>query len=169
MFKPAAAFRSLALSEGRGFWLAFRRPLFMAFFFGCVVSLLASTVLIPGLVAGEVFDWGVVPLLQAVSLLLITRRRTTVSPGRIMDLFFAGLGPWLLGLTGLVALSSISTGVMVQSWATPPGIWVTVGIMLPVVFWSAWIDFHFFCQVMGRSRSAAFRDLLLQRVIAWGS
>jgi hypothetical protein len=58
---------------------------------------------------------------------------------------------------------------MVQSWATPPGIWLTVGIMLPVVFWSAWIDFHFFCQVMGRSRSAAFRDLLLQRAIAWGS
>jgi len=168
MFKPAAAFRSLALSEGSGFWLAFRRPLFFAFFLGCVISLLASTILIPGLVAGEMLGWSVVSFLQIFSFLLITGRRHVLSRGRTVDLFFAGMGPWLLWLTGLAALSSVNTGVVVQSWATPPGIWRALGTMMPILIWSGWIDFHFFRLVMGRSRSAAVRDLLLQRVIAWG-
>lgn len=168
MFNPAAAFRSLALSEGGGLWLAFRRPLLLAFFFGCVISLLASTQLLPGLVAGESLSWGIVPLLQVAALLTVSwRSRHPLGLPRIIDLFFTGMGPWLFWLTGFAALASLYPWVDVQNWPAPPQVWLRLSTMLPILIWSGWIDFHFFREVLGRSRSGSIGSLLLQRLIAW--
>ena len=38
--------------------------------------------------------------------------------------------------------------------------------LVPVVLWSAWIDLHYFRAVLPRP-AGAFRDLLLERAIAW--
>ena len=155
------------LTGGGGRWLAFRRPLLLAFVFGCVISLLTSTQLIPGLVAGESLSWSVVPFLQVISLAMLTwRRRPVLGLPRIIDLFFTGMGPWLLWLTGVAALSSVSDWVDVQNWAGPSRVWLSLGSMLPALIWSGWIDFYFFRRVMGESRSGAVRNLLLQRLIA---
>src|SRR5258708_1564972 len=104
MFSPGTAFKALKnCPDGRRRMFALRRPFFLAAFLGCCVSLIAAWRLDLRLVAGETVSWAVLPLLQIFALAgTCVFRRRSLEFSHIIDLFFAGFGPWMLWLTGFV-------------------------------------------------------------------
>jgi hypothetical protein len=165
MLNPAAAYRFLASEpSGGGIWLAFKRPLFVAFVLGCTMSLLASASLTLRLLGPAAIYWSFVPLAGTGALAAVCRGdRRILSFPRTIDLFFTGHGPWSLWLIGLSAIRSFFAPARAFSLTS---VWL-YGVSAMVIVWSAYIDFCFFRLVFGRSRTRASRDLLLQRSISW--
>jgi hypothetical protein len=166
MLNPAAAYRFLAqhppVRVGR--WLGWRKPLLVAFVLGCTMSLITSASLTLRLAGPATIYWSFVPLAETAALAAVCwRGRQARSFGLIVDLFFAGHGPWLFWLIGLCAVWSLVPPIQAFVFAK---VWL-YGAVPVVIVWSACIDFCFFRFVMGRSPARAGRDLLLQRLISW--
>jgi hypothetical protein len=163
--RPAAAYGRLVqlplVETRRG---ALTGPLFLVFFFGCTVSLIASGRLTLRLVAGGAANASFVPLVEIAALAAVWGSRRQPAFSKAVSLFFLGHGPWLLWLLGFSALWSWmlpeqAFGDAVIRWA-----WYAAGLVL---VWSAYIDFWFFRLVLDKSPLRAAWGVLLQRAISW--
>lgn len=148
-------------------WVMVRRPLLLALFLGCTVSLQASGRLSARLIADGALSSAFIPAFEIAAFGLVYSRGPRPIPFfRAADLFFVGNTPWLLWLIAFDVLRCFQAPV--QATAPPPTLfWGLPASLLPVAAWSMVIDRRFFRQVLQRSGPGAIRDLILQRLIAW--
>jgi hypothetical protein len=166
LFAPAATFRELTAKPAAGFWVLLRRPLRLVFVFGCVVSLWASGRLSARLIADGFLSFAFVPVFELAALAAVYwRGPRRVSFAHAADVFFVANAPWLLWLTAFAALRCLLSPM--QATATPlPLAWAIELSLVATAAWSAYIDWHFFREVLPRPAGSA-RDLILQRTIGW--
>ncbi len=166
LFSPAAVFRELSDDRRPGLWVLMRRPLSLALVLGCAVSIEASGRFTARLVADGAISFAFVPFFEAIALGVVFRRRShAISFARAVDIFFVANAPWLLWLIALSTLRAFETPI--QATASPPLLgWIVIGSLVPTAAWSAWIDLHYFREVLPRPAGAS-RDLLLARAIGW--
>ncbi len=169
MLHPRVAWPRVAvLPAGGGRFLAWRRPLLVAFVLGCIVSLMASGRVTLRLAVPATIYWTFVPLCEIASLAAVcARRRGKVPFSRAIDLFFMGHGVWFLWLIGFAAVWAFRPAPQAFEWFGRP--WVRYGPVFAAIAWSGYIDFWFFRAVFARTAAGAARDLLAQRLICWTS
>jgi len=166
MLRPATAYRALTLvPQHSSKWEAVSRPLGLLLWLGCIISLIATQRLTLRVVLDGMVNLSIVPLAEIVALAVVWRRARSVSFSRAVDLFFMGHGPWIIGLLGYATVWALVSPVDAFAWTAPRHIWP---ILLAVLVWSAYIDFCFFRDGLNRNCGAAWLDLVLERVIAWG-
>lgn len=163
--RPAPTFRAMAARPAvTGHFVAWRRPIFVAFVLGCVVSLIATGSLTLRLAGSATIYWAYVPATEVLALMAVLGRRRNNAPlGRLVDTFFAGHGAWTLFLILLA-------GILLQ--LSPAHWWLFItrtalALMTLVICWSAYVDFCFFRFVTGATRPGAIRDVILHRLITW--
>jgi hypothetical protein len=163
MLRPSAAFRDLP-RDGSGLALLVGRPLLFVLFFGFAVSALASGTFTVRLILDGAISFAFVPAIHVGALAILYRmaRRADLSFARAVDLFFTGSGAWLLWAIVVTAIGAVIPPRQIGPLLLP----LLAGFLVPL-FWSLWIDYHFFRSVMNRSAGEALRDLALQRAIAW--
>jgi hypothetical protein len=164
---PATTFRAVAHEPTAGAWRLLRRPLLLALFFGCTVSVQASGRMSVRLVADGIVSFAFIPIFEVLSLAVVYRRgRRRVPFAQAVDLFFVANTPWLLWLLAFAAVRSLQTPL--QATALPDW-WVLTLLVsvIPTASWSAYIDLQFFRTVLPRQERSAARDLILQRAISW--
>ena len=165
MLRPASAYPWLAgHAVGEGKWEAARRPLFMVFLLGCLVSLVTAGSLSLRLFAAGALNAWFVPLLEIGVLAGLWRGRRTMPFPRTVDLFFMGHGPWVLWLLVMCAI---------WTFAAPAGAFLLTGrwmwwLLGVAIVWSAYIDFCFLRFVLRESAARAGGSLLVLRLITWG-
>lgn len=164
MLWPAGAYQELAQQgSGEGKWSAMRRPAFMVFLLGCLVSLVTAGSLSPRLFAAGALNALFVPLLEIGVLAGMWRKRRTLPFSRTVDLFFMGHGPWVLWLLVMCAIwvfaSPFRAFALTGSW-----MWFLMGV---VAVWSGYIDFCFLRYVLRENAKKAVRSLAILRVITW--
>jgi hypothetical protein len=165
MLQPAAAYKWLVgLPAGKGRWIALKRPLFVAFLLGCMISLVTSQSLALRVVADAAINASFILLAQIVALAVVRGRERTVLFSRAIDLFFAGYGPWALWILVYSALWAFASPLHASTWA---GSRAMLSAAVPVALWSGYIDYCFFRFVLQRSPERAVRALLLQWLISW--
>ena len=166
LFNPAAVFRDLAPLEHRGAWALVRRPLVLAFVCGCTVSFWTSGRLSVRLIADGMISFAFLPIFEIAGLALVWRRSRRIPFTSAVDLSFIANAPWLLWLIGFSALRCVLTPI--QATALPiPILWTLEGSLLLIAAWAAYIELHFFRDVLQRSERDARRDLILLRAIVW--
>ena len=147
-------------------WLLIRRPLFLLFVCGCVVSIWTSGRFSLRLVADGMVSFAFIPVFQILSFAATYRlalRANGLAPAA--DRFFAGDRPWLIWLLGFAALRVLLTPA--QAGARPWPVWygVQIAIVL-VILWAARVDYAFFQRTAPDSRHAV-TGLIVQRAISW--
>ncbi len=168
LFSPAAAFRELTENDSGGRWLAVRRPLLLAFTCGCAVSLLASGRLSARLIVDGAVSFGFLPVFEVAALAAVYQRsRGQVPFARAADLFFAGNAPWLLWIVVLATLGGALSPKWIVTLSIPPTAWISLGSLVPIIAWSAYIDFHFFREVLQRPAGGAVGHVALVRAVGW--
>ena len=119
------------------------------------------------LISDGALSFAFVPVFEMAALAAVYRlapRR--ISFARAVDLFFSGNAPWLLWMIAFATLRCLQT----PRQATAPPVfllWILELSLVPIAVWSAWIDLHFFREVLPRPAVGPRRDLILQRAIAW--
>lgn len=163
LLRPSAAFRDLP-RDGSGLALLVLRPLLFAVFFGFAVSALASGTFTVRLILDGAISFAFVPAIHVGALAIPYRmaRSVDLSFARAVDLFFTGNGAWLLWTIVVTTIGAVIPPRQIGPWLLP----LLAGFLVPL-FWSLWIDYHFFRSVMNRSAGEALRDLALQRSVAW--
>jgi hypothetical protein len=166
LFRPAATFRELTKEQIGGSWVLLRRPLQLLLVCGCVVSLWASGRLSVRLIADGAVSFAFLPVFSLAALAAVYRRSPRrVSFAQAADLFFIANAPWLLWLVAVAALRALESPLQ----AAAPPLALSWGIELSLVVvaaWSAYVDRHFFREVLPRPDGSA-SDLMLQRAIGW--
>jgi hypothetical protein len=164
LLRPAAAYR--VLLRDRIGTRVLNRLFFLVLVVGCTVSFLASGRLGLRLIADGAISFAFVPAFTVLGFAAVyfSRAERPLPFVRSLDLFLTSLLPWLLWLIGLSTICSIVSPRRLGPWIWP----LELSFLLPVI-WTSVIDFHFFREVMMRSPRAAIRDLLLYRLVAWGS
>jgi hypothetical protein len=166
LIDPAATFRELTKEQIGGLWVLLRRPLRLLFICGCVVSLWASGRLSVRLIADGAVSFAFLPVFSLAALAAVywqSPRR--VSFARAADLFFIANAPWLVWLVAFAALRALESPTL----AAAPPLVLSSAIELSLVVvaaWSAYVDWHFFREVLPHPSGSA-RDLILQRAIGW--
>jgi hypothetical protein len=169
LFDPARVFRDAARDGSRrGSW--WRRPLALLFAFGCLVSILASGRLTARLILDGAVSFAFVAAIEIAAFAMARstggRRAPVASPpasfSRDVDLFLVGNAPWFLWMVLVGAIFGAVPPRALGPWMSP----ALLGSLIPTV-WSAWIDFHFFREVLQRSPSGARRAVLVNRAIGW--
>ena len=127
--------------------------------------MLAAGVLTLRIAASATLYWAFVPLTEALSLLIVTRRLRRGSASQTIDTFFTGHGPSTLLLLALVGALSLLPGESWWSLLTRPA--GAVGAFVLVTIWAAYVDYCFFRQLLRAARGQAIRSVLLQRVLTW--
>ena len=154
-------------ADGRiGRLALWRRPLWLAFVLGCLVSATTTGRFgIRSIVDGAV-SFAFVPAFQVGALFIVCRfgARARMPFGETVDRFFAGNTPWILWLT-LVAAAYAVVPPRSSSTLFRPAL---LGAIVPAV-WSGYSDFLFFRRVMERAPAGAGRDLALQRLLGWSA
>jgi len=165
MFQPKAAYQWLAdTPEGRNNWTAARRPVYFAFLLGCFVSLVASQRLTLRHVAGGAINGGLLPLAQIVALRIVCWRERKVSFSRLVDLFFAGYGPWTLWILAFSVVWAFLPPERAFAFGWSGSIVVTAGL---VTIWSLYINYRFFEGVLRRSKAGAVWDTMRIWAMCW--
>jgi len=164
LFRPASAYGELSPKAASTTVLLVRKPLLLAFVLGCAVAALASGRLSVRLIVDGAMSFAFVPAIELAAFATVywTGRRRRIPFARALDLFFAGNAPWLLWIVVVLALGSVVPPRQISPWILP----VLVASLIPIV-WSAYIDFHFFREVMGRPARGAVRDLVIHRALGW--
>ena len=163
MFRPGRAYATLAATDGRGAWIAFRRPLRLLFVLAAAGSLLTSGRISLRLVVACAECALFLPLLLVASAALAGGR--TVSLARAIDLFFMSLGPWMLWVLPLTALWAFLPAE--RAYELLEYRWLWYWAALAAFAWSCIIDFWFLRRVCGRSPGHAVAWLAAQRLIVW--
>jgi hypothetical protein len=165
MLRPAAAYQWLADSpDGKERWIAVRRPLFIAFLFGCMVSLVTSQRLTLRHVAGGGVNASFLLLGQIAALAIVCGRDRKISFSRTVDLFFAGYGPWTLWILVFSAVWAFTSTRHAFNFGGAGSILPTAGL---VAIWSLYIDYRFFERVLQRSRARAVWDVMRLWAMCW--
>jgi hypothetical protein len=166
LFRPAAVFRELKgestekSGQHGGWW---RGPVGLVVALGCCVSAAVSGRFSIRLIVDGALSFAFVPLLGMVALWVTERRRARRLPFRsAVELFFLGYGPWLVWILAVAAVSIAVPSRKLVPWVLPLELSLVV-----VLFWSLYIDFHFFREVQQRSTAGALGDLALHRLISW--
>jgi hypothetical protein len=164
LLRPAATYR--VLSRSHTGTRVLNRLFVFVLVLGCTLSFLASGRLGLRLIADGAISFAFAPAFTVLGFAAVyfSRADRPLPFIRSLDLFLTGLLPWLLWLIGLSTISSIVPPRQLGPWLWP----LEASFLLPAV-WTCVIDFHFFREVMTRSSRAAIRDLLLHRIVAWGS
>jgi hypothetical protein len=169
LFEPARVFRDLARDASRRrSWL--RRPLGLLFASGCFVSILASGRFSVRLILDGAVSFAFVVAIEIAALAIASRAggrpaprgNAPVSFARDVDLFFIGNAPWLVWMVVVGAVFGVVPPRELGLWMRP----ALLGSAIPTV-WSAWIDFHFFREVLQQPPPRARRMLLVNRAIGW--
>ena len=169
LIRPAQTFEALAAAQPPGehrasWWLASRRPIFIAFVLGCVISLLGSSVASVRLVGPTAIYWSFVPLIQILALIVVTRRRRAGQQlASLIDTFFAGHAAWTLLLLATGAILSVTSPMNWWFLIIGPAV---AGVIL-VAGWSAYVDLCFFRFACGSPPGTAIGQLALHRFITW--
>ena len=165
MLRPAATLRKLAEArDNRGAWAALRRPLALAAFMGCAVSLLTSGRITLRLALPGAIYWSFVPIFQAAALAVVCGGKLRA---RQVDLFFTSNGPWFLWLTAFSALWAFRPPGAAYEWVVHKWIWY--GSAWLMGGWCFAIDYQFFRRVEGRAPGSALGALTVQRLLTWGT
>lgn len=165
MLHPASAYSCLIrLPGGKGIWSVLRRPLFVAFLLGCMVSLVTSQRFTLRHVSGGAMSGCFILLGQIVALAIVCGRNRTIAFSQAIDLFFAGYGPWLLWILCFSAVWAFASPEQAFVWLGLRTILLSASL---VALWSGYIDFYFFKRVLHRTSARAAWDLLRQRAISW--
>jgi hypothetical protein len=166
LVSPAAAFRELSKDTRGGWWVLMRRPLLLAFVFGCEVSLQASGRLSARLIADGVVSFAFVPVCSIAALAVVYRRGLRTMPfARAVDLFFSANGPWLMWFIAFGLLRSFET--VRQAGAMPRGLlWSIEASLGATALWSVYIDRQFFREAFQRSDRASLGDVIFHRAIS---
>ena len=127
---PATTFRAAADEQTAGAWRLLRRPLLLALFFGCTVSLQASGRLSARLVTDGIVSFAFIPIFEVLSLAIVYRRGPRRVPfAQAVDLFFVANTPWLLWLLAFAAVRSLQTPL--QATALPD--WWALMLLLSLI------------------------------------
>ena len=169
MLRPFAAYQRLASepapADGWGF---LQRPLFQAFLLGAIASLGIARRLSLPLVLSAGIAWSFVPALQIASVLAVRRSvgHRSLPPGRSIDLYFMGQGPWLLWLLVLVAVQGLLPPERAAAAMGPKGplFW---SFAVPLL-WSPLLTYAFLRGALQASRARALRALGLHTALIWG-
>lgn len=143
-----------------------RRPLWLAFVFGCLVSATASGRFSVRLIVDGAVSFAFVPVFEVVALAIVCRAnvRARLPFGQTVDLFFDGNTPWLVWMTVTAAAFAVvpprNSGLVLKA--------AMFGSVLPLV-WSGVADYSFFRKVMQRDPAGARRDVALHRLIGWSA
>ena len=149
-------------------WRLARRPLLLALFLGCGVSLTSSGRLTPRLVIDAMVSFAFVPLTELAAFAVVCRRRACRWPSALdVDRFFTTNTPWMFCIVALAALVSSLQPRDVGLWIVPPRVFAPLAVIALTIAWSALRDVQYFRVSMGRSTAAAVRDAALLRAIAW--
>jgi hypothetical protein len=141
-----------------------RGPLLLLFAWGVVTSAFASGTVNARLLLDGMVSFWFVPVVQVLALALVVARQRPRPPlpfSRLVDLFFAGMWPWLLWMAAQAAI--FSTVPRETAW------WLgalNLSAAIPAAL-SLRIDVRFFQRVVGRTRHGAVIDVVGQRAIAW--
>lgn len=147
-------------------WVGLRRPLLVAAFLGCAISLMDSGRLSLRLALPAAVYWTFVPVLEIASLFAVSAAARRALPWHeTVDRFFQGHGPWLLWIAGFSAYWAFLPTVTAYSWLFKYRLFE--GSAFAVLVWSAYVDFRFFRRELKLSAGRACRDLLLQRLLSW--
>jgi hypothetical protein len=167
MLQPGRAIRALEAATPMRDYGLIRRPLFLLFLWGCTVSLQTSGRFGVRLIADGMVSFAFVPLVQVAALAIAAGRRPKSLPfAALVDIFFAGNGPWLLWFMAVGVLRSIETPVAAAS--RPASILFAIdGTAMLAWIWSAYVDWCFFRDVLARPSRRAFQALVVQRAIGW--
>jgi len=152
-----------APTRKHSFW---RRPLWLAFVFGCTVSAAASGRFSVRLIADGALSFAFVPAFEVAALAIVCRtgERARLPFAEAVDRFFAGNTPWLIWMTILAAALALVPPRSIGPLVKP----ALFGSVVPLV-WSGYLDFRFFRDVMQRNGAGARRDLAFHRLIGWGA
>jgi hypothetical protein len=165
MCRPNRAFRYIASQPaGGGWWVALRRPLFLAFTLGCGISLIATGVLTLRLVVSVATYWTFVPAIEALGLIAVLwRAPRNASWAATIDRFFVGHGTWTL----FMILFTVSLAFLPPqtAWRLMTTTWLFV--LAVVLAWSVYVDFCFFRWICGASRASAARRVFIHRLLTW--
>lgn len=165
MLRPRAAYAWLAASPGdAGKWIALRRPLSVALLLGCMVSLVASQRLTLRHVAGGTLGAFFLLLAQIAVLWIVCGRRRAMPFARLVDIFFAGYGPWILWVLAFSYLWAFLPMEIALKYFWTGSIAVTGGI---VMAWSFYLDYRFFRGAMSRGRFGAAWDAARVWLLSW--
>jgi hypothetical protein len=152
-----------ARTRNRSPW---RRPLWLAFVFGCLVSATASGRFSVRLIADGALSFAFVPAFEVAALAIVCRTgvRARLPFAETVDRFFAGNSPWLVWMTIVAAVFAVVPPRSVGSLVKP-----ALFLSLVPLVWSGYLDFRFFRNVMQRDGVGARRDLVLHRLIGWSA
>lgn len=165
MLRPASAYQKLAAQPDAGEkWTALRRPAFLAFLIGCMISLVTSQRLSLRLVADGFVNASIMLLAQIGVLALVLWRNRTVPFSRAVDLFFAGYGPWSLWVLCYAALWAFASPLSASAWAASRVVFLAA---IPVAIWSAYIDYCFFRRAIQWTAENTVHPLLLLWLLSW--
>ena len=152
MFRPKRAFAELGrLTDRKGHWLFWRRPLLVVLIFCCGISLMTTGRLSLHLVGSTAIYWSFLPLVEIVGLVAVLRGWPDA---RVADRFFMGHGPWLLFMIAFAAYASSPAAAI----GTPAVFTFWEVTAVAVLLWSCWIDYRLFGSV---------RKLAVHRAVSW--
>jgi hypothetical protein len=164
LVRPTATYRELATHADEPGASFVRKPMFVVFVLGCVVSALASGRFHVWLIVDGALSFAFMPIIDVIALAIVSRvgTRRRMSFARVVDLYFVGFAPWLVWCVALIAIG----GTMPPRTVGP---WFMLAVFASAfpLMWAARLDFLFFHEVMQRSPGGAFRDLVLHRAISW--
>ena len=164
MLRPGPTYAELAREPGRGSFLL--RPLSFALLMGLAIAISTSGRPALRLVLGSAVAWSFIPALHTASIALVTLTlaRSSLRPGRAIDLYFMGLLPWSAWLLGIAALASL---------IPPPreaAVWSTALFTAPaLLIWGRVVTFAFFRRALGLSRRRCLAAMALNLAIVWGA
>lgn len=167
LFEPAETFREVIAGPAGGAWAWLRRPLFLLFAMGMLLSLHSSGRLSIRAVADGMVSFAFLPVCEVISIGVVYLSGDRRVPfARVVDAFFVSNAPWLLWILGYAIVRVTQTPVQA---AAPPAMtyMLTAASLLVPLCWSAYLDLHFFRVVLSPTSRRGMADLLVQRGIAW--
>jgi hypothetical protein len=140
---------------------------------GLFVSITTTGRLVPAQVAGTMIAWAFTPLVQTIAVLVVARIfAPDLARSRVLDLYFAGHGPWLL-------LMWITAGIVVVP-PTPTEIFffllrhgIAPGLLVGAFVWGGLLNVAMFRSGLGLSRAktalatSLFYVLFVGEVVAY--
>ena len=161
MLAPARAYASyLPAQAGSGFWIAIRRPLFVALIQGVAIAMTATRTVAAPVVISVAICWTATVAIQlaAASILIASAPHARVGPARAIDLLFLGHAPWSLWILGAAAA---------LTWGPNASEWIMILTMVIPAAVTTRIVFAFARTVLGMDRRAAVRYAALHQIIIW--
>ena len=163
LLKPATGFREIvARASAAGLTTAIRRPFFLALVLASIASFLATSTFTLRISASAILYWSFVPIIEFLALWVVTFRKRPPNLSTVVDAYFTGQAAWILYL---VTIATVVVFAITSAWTflTTAG----VGLLVAVLAWSIYTDFCFFRIVLNRGRAAAWRDVVIVRLIVW--